>query len=74
MSLCRAEIRLRLAACGILLACSGALAQVQFSDVTQAQVQFSDVTQAQGIVHPGHTEHVFFDFNNDGLLDLLTDT
>ena len=38
------------------------------------QVEFRDVTQEQGIFHPGHTEHVFFDFNNDGRLDLLTDT
>jgi len=40
----------------------------------RAQVEFQDVTQEQGILHPAHTEHAFFDFNNDGLLDLLTDT
>ena len=39
-----------------------------------AQLEFRDVTQEQGILHPAHTEHAFFDFNNDGLLDLLTDT
>jgi hypothetical protein len=40
----------------------------------RAQIEFQDVTQEQGILHPAHTEHAFFDFNNDGLLDLLTDT
>lgn len=40
----------------------------------RAQVEFRDVTQEQGILHPAHTEHAFFDFNNDGLLDLLTNT
>jgi hypothetical protein len=38
------------------------------------QIEFRDVTQEQGIFHPGHTEHTFFDFNNDGFLDLITDT
>lgn len=41
---------------------------------TTAQIEFRDVTQQQGILHPAHTEHAFFDFNNDGFLDLITDT
>ena len=54
----------RYSAWALCLACTAAT----------AQVEFRDATREQGIFHPGHTEHVFFDFNNDGLLDLLTDT